>query len=347
MTSPRLALPWPRRVSLVAAFAFALTLLARADTLKMPNGEVLLGTIVQEASDHVVFRSTSFGELRVPRAPGLALTRTGSAAPTSAVAAASAPTYPAPAAGGPPAPPPSALRKLLGLSERWSAELEANLLVQNDKFNLVARGTELTVGYRIPNEAKPAQPRHEYGFFGAHQYQKVDTLVVGENTELAFRYFYQPLSRWLLVSQADWRVDRINGLKARSRALAIPSYRLIDTPSTRLLAGVGPSYLHDVRLIPSGHPTPIEETARGFRIGFYQLFRLTFTPALQFRQTLILLSDPSDPAETYNLRFEASLRRQLSPNLSLNLAYDYVRDENPGVDLETIGTFKLLLGIRL
>lgn len=333
------------------ALVLALSPFARADTVKMPNGETLHGAVVQEAAGHVVFRSASFGEIKIPRTPGLVLTRTDStasapASPAPTVASAS----PSPGGGAPGRPEavsPSALRQLLGLSDRWSLEMEANLLVQNDKFNMVARGTEFNVGYRVPNEAKPAQPLHEYGLFGAHEFQKVNDMVVGKNTEFAVRYFYQPLSPWLLVSQADWRVDRINGIASRSRLLAIPSYRLIDQPRTRLLAGIGPSYLTDTRIIATGPTSTREESERGFRIGFYQLFRQTFTPALQFRQTLIVLGHPSEPSSTYNLRFEASLRRQLSAHLSLNLAYDYVRDENPVFDRETVGTLKLMLGYRL
>ena len=49
---------------------------------------------------------------------------------------------------------------------------------------------------------------------------------------------------------------------------------------------------------------------------------------------------------TYNLRFDASLRRQLSAHLSLTLLYDYVRDENPVFDLESIATLKLMLGYQ-
>ena len=347
------------RTTLTGILALVLALSARADSVKMPNGETLQGTVVQETAEHIVFRSVSFGEIKIPRAPGITLTRTGSAAteaaPSSAapaVASASASvTGPAPGGPGGPGGPgpeaPSALKQFLGLSDRWSAELEANLLVQNDKFHMVARGAELTVGYRIPNESKPAQPRHEYGFFAAHNYQRVNDDVVGENTEVAFRYFYQPISPWLLVSQADWMVDRVNGIEARSHVLAIPSYRFIDTPRTRLLAGIGPSYLSDTRLIPTGPRTTIEDTDKGFRVGFYQLVRHSFTPALTFRQTLIVLADPDDPSSIYNLRFEASLRRQLTPHLSLNLAYDYVRDENPVFARESIGTLKLMLGYRL
>lgn len=333
------------RIAFPGIVALALALSARADSVKMPNGETLQGTIVQETSDHVVFRSVSFGEIRIARTPGLTLERTGS--PAAAPAAVAAAAVPAPPAGGPGSPPPSALKQFLGLSDRWSFELEANLLAQNDKFHMVARGAELTIGYRVPNEAKPAQPFHEYGLFAAHNYQRVDKTVVGENTEVAARYFYQPNSPWLLVSQADWMVDRINGIEARSRLLAIPSYRLIDAPRTRLLAGIGPSYLHDTRLIPTGPTTTRQSTDGGFRVGFYQLFRHTFTPALTFRQTLIVLADVDDPSSVYNLRFEASLRRQLSAHLSLNLAYDYVRDENPVFASDSIGTFKLMLGYRL
>jgi len=325
----------------------------------MPNGETLHGTIVQESADHVLFRSASFGEINIPRAPGMTLLRDTTVNPTNAPAAPAVASVPPPApgaspaptspAGAPPgapsAPPPSLLKTVLGLSDRWSFEVEANLLVQNDKYHLAARGVEGTLGYRIVNPDKPRQPLHEYGLFAAHNFQKIDDTVVAESTEVAARYFYQPISRWLLVSQADWMVDRINGVASRSRALAIPSYRLVDTPRTRLLAGVGPSFLLDTRIVPTGPDTSREESDRGFRVGFYQLFHHAFTPALAFRQTLIVLADAGDTS-TYNLRFNASLRRQLSAHLSLTLLYDYVRDENPVFDLESIATLKLMLGYQ-
>jgi len=325
--------------------------LARADALKMPNGETLQGTIVRESAESVVFHSASFGEIKVSRVPGMEVLHGDSAAPavgravpapTATTAAAAAPA-PAHGRGGPGAEPPGVFQKLFGLSDRWSFELDANLMVQNDKFHASANGTEVTIGYRVPNPTKPMQPRHEYGLFGAYNFQKVDATVVGENSELAFRYFYQPLSRWLLVSQADWIVDRINNIASRSHALAIPSYRFVDTPRTRLLAGVGPSFLTDTRLIPT-ESTTAQQTVSGFRVGFYELFVQTISPALKFQQTLVVLSRMKDPSTTYNLRIEASLQRQLSAHLMLNLGYDYVRDENTVFAPESITTLKLMLG---
>jgi putative salt-induced outer membrane protein YdiY len=343
------------RTALTGILALTLTLLARADSVKMPNGETLHGTIVRETADYVVFHSASFGEIKIPRAPGMTLAHaTASVAPDTASAAPAIVSAPIPAAAppaggapsGPGAEPPSGLKQFLGLSDRWSLELEANLLVQNDKFHATAHGTELTVGYRVPNETKPTQPLHEYGFFAAHNFQSVDSTVVGKNTEVAVRYFYQPLSSWLLVSQADWMTDRINGIESRSHVLAIPSYRFIDTPRTRLLTGIGPSYLSDTRLVATGPTTTVKNTDAGFRIGFYELFLQTLTPALKFRQTLIVLGRPDAFSSTYNLRLEASLRRQLTPHLSLNFAYDYVRDENTAFTLESVATLKLMLGYR-
>lgn len=345
------------RIALTGTLTFVLAFVARADSVKMPNGETLHGTIVRETADHVVFRSAAFGEITIVRVPGMMIERdvSGGPPPQATMPAPASVPAPAPAAvpptgdthGGPGSPgdqPPSALKEFLGLSDRWSFELEANLLVQNDQFHMVAHGAELTIGYRVPNESKPTQPRHEYGLFAANDFQKVDDTVVSESLEVTARYFYQPLSRWLLVSQADWRVDRINGIESRSHVLAIPAYRLIDTPRARLLAGIGPSYMIDTRLTPTGPTTTREDTDHGFRVGFYQLFRYTFTPALTFRQTLIVLMDPSDPSSIYNLDFDASLRRQLSAHLSLNLSYDYIRDENPVFELESSGTLKLMLG---
>ena len=343
-----------RCVALAAALTFVFAA-AHADSVKMPNGETLQGTVVQETAEDVTFRSVSFGEIKIPRVPGMEIARTGAsepapiaktAAPAMTSGAAPAPVAAAPGRPGAPGtpPPPSLLQEWFGLSDRWSLELESNLLVQNDKFHATASGTELTVGYRVPNAAKPAQPRHEYGLFGAYNFQKVNETVVGKNTELAVRYFYQPLSPWLLVSQADWIVDRINGIESRSHVLAIPSYRLIDTARTRFLIGVGPSYLRDTRLVPVSPTSTIQQTVGGFRIGFYELFLQTLTPTLKFQQTLVILSRAQDPASTYNLRVEASLRRQLTAHLMLNLGYDYVRDENTVFAPESIATLKLMLG---
>ena len=349
------------RAALTGILGLALTLFVRADSLKMPNGEILEGAVVEETADYVFFRSISFGELKISRAPGMTLARTGSApSPTAssipAVANATAPASTPPAItrvanhpevgapGRPGAEHPSALKTFLGLSDRWNVELENNLDVQNDKFHIASRGTELTVGYRVPNESKPAQPLHEYGLFAAHNAEKVDSVSTAENTEVAVRYFYQPLARWLLVSQADWMVDRINGIESRCNFLAIPAYRFIDTPRSRLIAGIGPSYFADTSLISTDSGTTVQESDNGFRFGFYELFNQTITPSLKFRQTLIVLARANDPSSAYNLRFDARLSRQLTTHLSLNLSYNYVRDEKTTFSLESTAKLRLSLG---
>lgn len=344
------------RVALAGILALALTLLARADSVKMPNGETLQGTIVQETADYVVFRSVSFGEIKIARAPGMEVNRASAVAdagrppgPAAAPAAVEGPGGP----GGQP-PPPSRIRTALGLSDRWSAELEANMLFQNDTYHMFVRGTELTIGYKVPNESKPAQPRHEYGFFGSYNFQKVNDIVIGENAEVAFRYFYQPISPWLFVSQADWTRDRVNGIDSRAHVMAIPAYRLIDTPATRFLIGVGPSWLADSLVIATSPVASFLHRESGFRLALYELFQHKFTPAFTFRQTLVVLARPKGLGDTYNLRFGASLRRMLTPHLSLSLSYDYVRYETdyvlpPGAQgpSEMIGTTKLMFGYSL
>ena len=336
----------------VCMITFALTISARGDTVKTANGETLTGTIIQMNEDFVLFRSASFGEIKIPRTPGMEFTRS---APASAPAPAPAPA-PAGAsarpAGAPPPPPPGLIKSMFSLSDRWSAELEANLMIQNDSFKVTARGTELTIGYKVPNATKPSQPLHDFGLFGAYNFQKVNDTVVGENSEFALRYFYQPISSWLLVSQADWSRDLINGIDYRSNVIAVPAYRFIDSKSARLFAGFGPSFNSESTIISSS-PNGLREES-SFRVAFYQLYQQTITPGLTFRQTLLLLSRPQDPGDTYNLRLGASLRRMLTPNLSLSLSYNYLRTDNDYVlpdktslPPESISTIKLMFGYSL
>lgn len=336
-----------------AVLASCVVITARGDSVKMANGELLQGTVIQETGEFIRFRSASFGEITIARTPGMEITRTPAA--LADASRSPAPATPKPLPSGPPEEPPtppSLIRRTLGLSDRWSAEFEANLLIQNDTFHASSRGSELTIGYKVPNAEKPDQSRHEYGLFAAYNYDKVNDTVVGENSEIAFRYFFRPLSPWLLVSQADWMRDRINGIDSRSHIIAVPAYRLIDTKSTRLLAGVGPSFLSDSQII-SSNPEVLHKES-GFRFAFYQLLQHTITPGLTFRQTLLILSRPKDPTDTYNLRFEASLRRMLTPHISINLAYDYVRNDeefilpnNSPFSSAAIATLKLTLGYRL
>lgn len=360
-TSP--SIPSSRLTGLLAALGacsiiFALTISARGDTVRTANGETLNGTIIQTTDDYILFRSASFGEIKIPRTPGTEFTRSSpSSALTGAPASpASAPAgtagAPAKPAGAPPPPPPGLIRSMFSLSDRWSAEFEANFMVQNDKFKVTARGTELTIGYKVPNATKPAQPLHDFGLFGAYNFQKVNDTVVGENSEFALRYFYQPISSWLLVSQADWSRDRINGIDFRSNVIAVPAYRFIDSKSARLFAGFGPSFNSESTIVSSS-PNGLREES-SFRVAFYQLYQQSITPGLTFRQTLLILSRPQDPSETYNLRLGASLRRMLTPNLSLSLSYNYLRTDNDYVlpnktslPPESISTVKLMFGYSL
>ena len=333
--------------------ACAIKASAQNDVIQVANGEILQGTIVQEGPDFILFRSVSFGEIKITRTPGLKVSRSVGVVtdlPKNVGPVASKPLPSVPAA----TPPSSSsfVKQTLGLSDRWNAELSANLLMKNDAFQFSSKGAELTIGYKAPDTKKPDQTRHEYGLFAAYNYDKVNGTVVGENSEVAVRYFFFSSSKWLLVSQADSKRDRINGIESESRIIAVPTYRMIDTKSTRLLAGVGPSYLFDSQ-ITSINPTELRHN-RDFRLAGYQLLQHAFSPGLTFRQTLVLLSRPTDPADTYNLRFSASLRRMLTANISLNLAYDYVRNEaedalpsNARPSSPSIATLRLMLGYRL
>lgn len=311
----------------------------RADSLRLPNGEQLEGTIVQETTEVVLFRSRSFGELRVARQPGLILTRSGGTALQVTTATAVPPA-------APPAPPPPApgwVQRALGLGERWSVELEASLLLLGAEHRVRSQAIEGTLGHRIPSAQNPAQPRHEFGLFGSHSFQEVDQIRVEEKSELAFRYFFHSTARWIIVSQADWQRDRINSVESCANAIAVPAAKLIDRPATRFLLGIGPSYRAESRLTTGPARTTVVKGQRTVRVAVYQVFNHKFTPRLTCRETLLVLARPGEAA-TRSLRLQVSLRRQLTEHLSVNLNFEGVRDENEVFLEQSTNTLKLTAG---
>jgi hypothetical protein len=344
----------PRRLRRLACFLVSLGLaatLARADTLHMPNGEQLEGAVVSESADTIVFHSNSFGEIRVTRVSGLRLDRGATPLPSVATATVNpAPAAtPAPAGPSPQHPParkPSWIAQALGLSDRWSLEFQANLFFLNSEYHLKNHAFESTLGYKIPTAGNPKLTRHEFGLFGSYERQMVEDTVVDEKSEVAARYFFQPGGRWMFISQADWSQDRLNSVEFSSNAIGVPAYKFIDRESTRLLAGVGPSLRAESRILTTPAGTTYLRDQTTFRATFYQVFQHRFTPLLTFRQTLLVMPRPDD-LSTYSLRFQASLRRMLTPHLSLNLDYDYVRDQNDIFPLQSVGTFMLMLGYEL
>lgn len=334
----------PERLLSVMALTLAFGQSTFADTVKMINGELLQGTIIKENTDYVMFRSTSFGEIKIRRAQGLEITRissTESATKPNIAATSVQVSLPKTTQGAPVTP--GFLQKTLGLSDRWSAEIEGNMMQQKDRFNNMLQGLDFNLNYKVPNEEKPTQPLHEISLFSSYNFQKVDSMVVGQSLETVARYFYQPISSWLFISQADWNRDRINNIEARSNILGIPAYRFIDTESTRMLAGLGAGYHYDSRITPDPYGTKFKQVS-GLRMAFYQLLRHKLGPKLTLQQTLVFLTNPIDPATAYNLRFQISLKRMLSEHVSLNLSEEYTRDENKDTPIESISLLKVMLG---
>lgn len=330
---------WVRRHVGVTLCLLASAGVARADTLRTPDGEQLDGTILQETAEAVVFRSRSFGEIRVVRQPGLVLTRTaGPASPRAAEVP--VPTAPPPVS---PPPVPGWFQRSLGLSDRWTAELEANVFLLGAEHRVWNQEIEGTLGYRIPSAHDPAQPRHEFGLFGSYGFQEVDHTRVEEKSELAFRYFFHSAARWMIVSQIDWHRDRINSVDGCVNAIAVPAAKLLTRPTTRILLGIGPSYRFESRFVPAPAGVSLLRDQRSVRAAFYQVFNHQFTPRLTCRETLLVLTRP-DQASTRSLRLQLSLRRQLTEHLSLNLNFEAVRDENEAFLEQSTNTLKLTAG---
>jgi putative salt-induced outer membrane protein YdiY len=238
------------------------------------------------------------------------------------------------------------VRKTLGLSDRWAYSLEANLLFLNSEYRLKNHAFESTLSYKIPDAETPQRTRHEFGLFGSLSLQKVNETTVEEKSEVVARYFFQPAGRWMFISQADWSRDRFNSVEFSSNLIAVPAYKLIDREGTRLLAGVGPSLRTESRILTTPLGTTFFRDETSFRATLYQVFQHRISPQLTFRETLLVMSPPED-VSTYALRFQASLRRMLTPHISLNLNYNYLRDQNEIFPLQSVSTLMLTFGYQL
>lgn len=326
-----LVLPAPRsRICPAAAFGLAcLAASAYADELRTHGGEVLVGTVVEEHPDEVVFDSTAFGRITVKREAIAELTST-------------APEPVAPAARRQEAEQTEAEQ-----AEEKAAEERREALSADAVGRFLARinplkgwKTKFGLGYirrrgnedndndltlRFQSERKTdAGDEHR---LEARYYYAEDVLTNGDRTAtdelltgsyrfrrpLTPRFFFQALTSYYrdAIKELDNEVTQTVGVGLRAKG---ERWQLTFTPAAgaqwREVAG---------------------EDATVLVVGLFQELGYDLTSTLRLAQTFDYLVSPDDEND-YSTRFGLDLTQKLGGAWSLGLRYEYSYDSVVGKD---------------
>lgn len=326
------------KLALVVIAAGGLGLGLKAETLRLPGGEVLIGRVVERTPTTIVFESRTLGRISVPAA-GVEIVSDAGAPAQMTKAAAVAPSGAAPGnvppPGGPGGPPPeSGLRRLWKLPEAFSASIDLGIDQMDTDVKARNYTAEVTMGWKTQ--------KYEYQTYSS--YEKVEILGINAtNTRVhsgrAIRHINE---RWMWLSQLDWRHDETQGIAWRVDAVSLPAYYFIKSDRFSLLGGAGPAY--EWRRWAASSAVPAPKMEEQFNLAAYEVFRWKLTPALSFHQTFLGYVDPGD-SDNHRSIFEANLRQRLPAGLSLMLHYEYRKESNPApLAVETQKRFVTKLG---
>ncbi len=289
------------------------TAAAHGDTLRLQSGEVLIGTIVSRTPTEITFDSKALGRISVPAA-GVEIVGN---APESAGTAAAPAAAPSSTRGTGAAPAPETkpwVRRILRLPDAFSGSIETGVDSLNADVRMRDYIVEASFGWK--------DEKNEVQTHSAYEKMTVDGFKVTDTHDESLRYIRRLGARWVWLSQADWRHDTNQGIAHRLDLIGIPGFYLVKNDRLRLLAGIGPSYEWRKWDLPGA------TVARRFNAAGYELFNVTLTPTLSFRQTFLGYVDPKETDETRYV-FEAGLIQRLSAGLSLILTYNRRFESNP------------------
>ena len=323
-----------RRSGRIACSALALAAcygicLCHADELRTHNGETLIGTIVEEQPDFVVFESSAFGRIKVPRERIASLQL---AAPPAAPAAATAAED-----AGKTKSEQAAEKAAEQRQEALSADAVGRFLARinplkgwNTKLSLgyVARRGEdndndLTIRFQsLRKTDKGNEHRIEASYYYAEdvlsdgQRNKTDQLLQGAyqyRHPLSDHYFFQSTSSYYrdVIKQLDHEVTQTFGVGLRLQG---------DWWKFTLTPAAGAQW-RDVGGDDTTHAV----------VGFYQEGGIDITDTLKFVEAYDFLMATNDSSD-YKVRLSAGLNQKLGGAWSLGLLYQYYYDAVVGKD---------------
>lgn len=312
-------------IRIMALAALALGTLARADELRTNGGEVLVGEVIEQQTDFVIFESTAFGRITVQRKD------------IASLQLAAPPPAPAPAADAPVADAKAEARQ----AEEKEAQERQAILSTDAVGRFLARinplkgwKTKLGLGFVARRgdsdndndltlrfqSTRTTESGNEHRL-DARYYYAEDVLTDGDTSATdqlltaGYRYrhplqepfFFQARSSYYrdAIKELDHEVTQTFGLGLR-------------TERKRWMLSFTPAAGGQWRQVD-------DERSTHFVVGFYQEGSINITETLTLSQTLDYLA-AIDDADDYSARLGLDLVQKLGSAWSLGLRYEYTYD---------------------
>ena len=276
--------------------------------LELANGEVLVGELMSDDEAVIVFRSQTWGELRVPKG-GTHLTVIAAA---SAEPASQAPGWVKvqPAASSVSATPSSGpvAVKSAQPEVKWKKSLEAG-------YNYQSRGSLVsTTSTYVRAELSRTTPTGLVSLDGRYLYGEQNSARNTDKLDLNFKLREQFRGRLDIRNDLSYGYDYLKELSHEFQDVLGVTYTVFKTP--RIYYMIGPGFA-----VQYAEPKLGDSGVKYLGDIFHEFF-WKIIDRVTFKNTASYLFSPED-IQDYRLRVNSVLSGQITENVSVNLRYEY------------------------
>ncbi len=280
--------------------------------LELANGEVLVGELVSGDDNVIVFRSQTWGELRVPKGgANLTVIAAPSAEPASQAPGWVKTAAPASAVSAPPAPSPvvaSVPAKPAPSPIKWKKALEAG-------YNYQSRGSLVsTTSTYVRAEVTRITPTGLASLDGRYLYGEQNSLRNTDKLDVNFKLREQFRGRLDIRNDMSYGYDYLKELSHQFQDVIGFSYTVFKTPRAYYM--VGPGFA-----VQYAEPKLGDSGVKYLGDVSHELF-WKIVDRVTFKNNASYLFSPED-TQDYRLRVNSVLSGQITEKVSVNLRYEY------------------------
>lgn len=317
------------RILLFSAIIQSVTSLAVAlDELRFPNGERLVGRIVEESETDVKFSSNSLGELTVRKSAAQIVRNVPNTPVESLVGIAPlpAPSSPVPRARSEAAPVAATAPPPVATTPPWQGKVELGFRHLDGRQNSLNFDLRASAERKLERDSLLANARFLYG--------EQNDVPSNDRLDASFRWRRQLGARVFAQSLTSYSRDEIKRIDHNWEQNFGAGFEIFknDTHTVNLGAGLTGQY-REAQSVASGMFGLVEVFEDySFRINgrltLVQNAVVQYSPDGQGQFTSVpnQPSNTGDGGENYKLRFNTTLQGKISERVSLNLRYEYERD---------------------